>query len=168
MVCSLSLQALVCKQLEGETKYILIADRTMTCGSSAVIWLVQLSGAASFLGILLARNLIELREDSDLGQRTCSLFVCAVLAIVYPLMITARVFAYNRDGRLDDERVLGKYGHFFTGGCAVPNLAIHLLRSLVPPSAYLCQIQITSVPTGDSTSSRFSIGLRTSHSRCLQ
>jgi len=35
-------------------------------------------------------------------------------------MIMARVFAYNRDGRLDDKRVLGKYGHFVTGGCANP------------------------------------------------
>ena len=74
MLCSLSLQALVCKRLEGETKYILVADRTMTCGSAAVIWLVQLSGAASFLGERLARNRIELREHSDLCQRTCSGF----------------------------------------------------------------------------------------------
>ena len=74
MLCSLSLQALVCKRLEGETKYILVADQTMTCGSAAVIWLVQLSGAASFLGMRLARNLIELREHSDLCQRTCSVF----------------------------------------------------------------------------------------------
>lgn len=54
------------------------------------------------------------------GPVQFSVFVHAVLAIVYPLMIMARVFAYNRDGRLDDKRVLGKYGHFFTGGCANP------------------------------------------------
>jgi hypothetical protein len=48
------------------------------------------------------------------GPVQFSVFVHAVLAILYPLMITARVFAHNRDGRLDDKRVLGKFGHFYT------------------------------------------------------
>jgi hypothetical protein len=89
IMTSLSLQAIVCRKLEGQTEYTLVADRTFTCGSSTQMWTVHLSGAAAFV----------------------------VLAILYPGMIEHRVHSHKRQdvkGGLDNERTLSKYGHFYT------------------------------------------------------
>ncbi len=51
-VCSLGLRLIVCEPVEGEAGVsVLTADRTVRCGESPKLVLLQIGGAAVFFGI---------------------------------------------------------------------------------------------------------------------